>query len=228
MRGVIPSPNIWHSPAVYEIENRAVDPDGRLWGAMTTRHALRNARVLDIGCGTGYYLPRFAAQAHAVVGVEPHQPLVRAARSRTAGLANVQIRQGTAQQLPISSASVDIAHARWAYFFGPGCEPGLHELDRVMRRGGTAFLIDNDLTTSTFGSWCRRAWSHYRPGVAERFFSLHGWNRQPVEMGWRFDSRADLERVLRIEFSAPDAEQFLREHQGLYVDYAVSLWWKSY
>lgn len=228
MRGVIPSPNIWKHPAVYEIENRAVDPDGALWAAITARRSPVGATVLDIGCGTGFHLPRFAAEARQVIGVEPHPGLVAAARRRTARLAGTEVREGTAQALPVASASVDLAHARWAYFFGPGCEPGLRELDRVMRRGGTALLIDNDLTTSTFGSWCRRAWTHYRPGEVETFFSRHGWQREPVEMGWQFESRADLEQVVRIEFAAPFAEQFLREHTGLYVDYAVNLWWKIF
>ena len=26
--GAVPSPNIWNTPQVYELENRAVDPDG--------------------------------------------------------------------------------------------------------------------------------------------------------------------------------------------------------
>ena len=47
--------------------------------------------------------------------------------------------------------SVEMIHARWAYFFGPGCEPGLTEVARVLRPGGTAFLIDNDASRSTFG-----------------------------------------------------------------------------
>ena len=45
-----------------------------------------------------------------------------------------------AEALPVPDASVDVVHARWAYFFGPGCEPGLAELDRVVRRGGTAIV----------------------------------------------------------------------------------------
>src|SRR5699024_10963975 len=116
------------------IENRALDPDGRLWSAMLALHPLDGASALDIGCGTGFYLPRFAESARQVIGVEPHPRLLTAAARRTANLRNVEVRAGTAQQLPVQDASVDIAHARWAYFFGPGCEPGLAELDRVMRR----------------------------------------------------------------------------------------------
>ena len=49
------------------------------------------------------------------------------ARRRTASLPPVRVLEGTAQALPLPDASVDVAHARWAYFFGPGAEPGLRE-----------------------------------------------------------------------------------------------------
>jgi len=46
---------------------------------------------LDIGCGTGFHLPRWAEQARSVVGVEPHPDLAALARRRTRRLANVQV-----------------------------------------------------------------------------------------------------------------------------------------
>jgi ubiquinone/menaquinone biosynthesis C-methylase UbiE len=119
--GVIPSPNIWNAPAIYEVENRGVDPDGVMDQAIRQIRGWDGARVLDIGCGSGYHLPRFATTATKVVGVEPHPPLVALARRRCRDLPNVDVRVGTAQHLPIPDASVDLAHARWAYFFGPGC-----------------------------------------------------------------------------------------------------------
>jgi ubiquinone/menaquinone biosynthesis C-methylase UbiE len=76
--------------------------------------------VLDLGCGTGFHLPRFASSASRVYGVEPHPGLVRLATRRTRALANVTVLAGTAQAVPLPDASVDVAHARWAYFFGPG------------------------------------------------------------------------------------------------------------
>lgn len=59
--------------------------------------------------------------------------------------------------IPLRDHSVDVAHARFAYFFGPGCEPGLTELERILKPGGTAFVIDNDLRSGTFASWVRAA-----------------------------------------------------------------------
>ena len=184
--------------------------------------------VLDVGCGTGFHLPRFAASARTVTGVEPHPPLLRLARRRTARLAGVSVLPGTAAALPLAPASVDVAHARWAYFFGPGCEPGLAELDRVVRRGGTAFVVDNDASRSTFGRWFRTAYPAVDPTTVERFWSSHGWTRVPLLVDWRFESRADLEAVVRIELDPRTAEAALAQHRGTTVDYAVNLWFRHF
>ena len=224
--GARPSPNIWHHAATYELENRAVDPDHLIEQAMREVRGWDDASVLDIGCGTGFHLPRFAERAARVVGVEPHHGLATLARRRCAGLPGVEVRIGTAQSLPVPDASIDVVHARWSYFFGPGCEPGLGEIDRVLRAGGAGFVIDNDATRSTFGGWFRRAVPDYQPDVVERFWSGHGWTRTPVVTSWRFTRRADLEAVVRIEFAPDLAESLLREHPALDVDYAVNLWWR--
>jgi len=185
--------------------------------------------LLDLGCGTGFHLPRWAAEASTVIGVEPHPDLAALAARRTRRLDDVRVLVGSAQAVPLPDASVDVAQARWAYFFGPGCEPGLAELDRVVRRGGTAFVIDNDGSRSTFGRWFRRGYPHLPPpDEVERFWSVRGWTRVPVDIRWAFDSRADFEQVVRIEFDAATAAAILAEHPGTEVDYAVNLWWRRY
>ena len=131
-------------------------------------------------------------------------------------------------QIRQRDASVDVVHARWAYFFGPGCEPGLAELDRVVRRGGSAFVIDNDATRSTFGAWFRRGYPTVDPQEVELYWTRRGWTRIPVDMGWRFESRADLEAVVRIEFTPEVAAEVLASHTGTEVDYAVNVWWRSW
>jgi SAM-dependent methyltransferase len=226
--GAVPSPNIWNSPQVYEVENRAVDPDGVLEAAMRGLRPWDAAAVLDVGCGTGFHLPGFARTASRVIGVEPHAGLAEAARRRVAKLTNVTVRVGAAQALPLPDSSVDVAHVRWAYFFGPGCEPGLAELSRVLRRGGAAFVIDNDATRSTFGGWFRRGLPSYDPGAVERFWTRQGFSREALTIRWEFERREDLAAVLAIEFPAELAARILAEHPGLEVDYAVNLWWRYY
>jgi SAM-dependent methyltransferase len=229
--GSTPSPNIWHHPQTYEVENHAADPDGAVERAMRSVASWAGRDFLDLGCGTGFHLPRWAADAATVAGVEPHPGLAAVAARRTARLGNVTVRVGTAQQIPLPVASVDVVQARFAYFFGPGCEPGLAELDRVVRRGGTAFVVDNDPTRSTWGRWFRRGYPTVDADEVGAFWSRHGWRRDPVDIVWRFGSRADLEAVVRIELPSDVVEEVLREHRpedGLEIDCAVNVWWRHY
>jgi SAM-dependent methyltransferase len=231
--GVVPSPNIWHHPDVYEVENRGVDPDGVLDEAMRSRHDWAGQRVLDVGCGNGYHLETFALTAAQVVGVEPHLPLVRAAKRRLARVdpqvqRRITVLHGTAQHLPLPDASIDVAHARWAYFFGPGCEPGLAELHRVVRRGGTAFVVDVDATRSTFGRWFTAAYPAYDARAVERFWARRGWSREALTIRWAMPDRAALEAVVRIELPPHHADRALAEHSGAELDYAVNLRWRHF
>jgi SAM-dependent methyltransferase len=231
--GVIPSPNIWRYPQVYELENRGVDPDGVIETAMREIRSWDGGCVLDIGCGSGFHLPRFGVDAGQVIGVEPHPPLVDLASRRVQAITDrelrerIEVRSGTAQHLPVETASVDVVHARWAYFFGPGCEPGLAEIRRVLRRGGVAFIIDNDASRSTFGSWFRRWLPAYDPAAVERFWAKQGWSRRSLDIRWELPTREDFEAVVRIEFNAENAERILAEHRGSTVDYAVNLLWHT-
>jgi SAM-dependent methyltransferase len=212
----VPSPNIWYWPEVYEIENRAQDVHGAIWTALHAEYDWAGRDVLDIGCGDGFHLPVFAAAARSVLGVEPHPPLVRRARDRVAGLANVSVLAGGAQRLPVPDASVDLVHARTAYFFGRGCEPGMAEADRVLRPGGALAIVDLDVGCAPYGRWMRTDLpDDYDPVDVEAFFAEHGFRSRKVLTEWRFADAASLASVLRIEFSAEVAERAIAEVTGL-------------
>lgn len=221
MRGTIPSPNIWGSPDVYEIENLANDRAGRVDAAIAELAPLSGARVLDIGCGTGFHLPRFVAAGARVIGLEPHLPLVHAARSRTVSLPAAGVVAGSAEAIPLPDSSVDVAHSRWAYFFGSGSEPGLAEVDRVSAPGGIHVVVDHDPTVSTFGRWFSAAYPAYDADGTARFWRRRGYERRSLIVQWTFDSPADLEAVLAIELPPAAVELAVAEHAAL--DAAASL-----
>lgn len=211
----VPSPNIWHWPEVYEIENRAQDADGDVWRVLTGLVDWSGRDVVDVGCGDGFHLPRFAEAARHVTGVEPYPPLVRRARARVAGLEHVEVLTGAAQRLPLPDASADVVHARTAYFFGPGCEPGLAEADRVLRPGGSLVIVDLDVRHPPYGDWMRADLPSYDTAEIDDFFARLGFSSRGVQTVWRFASRDDLAAVLRIEFSAKVAQRALAEVTGL-------------
>lgn len=209
----IPSPNIWHWPEIYERENAAQDVEGALWSALRETAPWAGLDVLDVGCGDGFHLPVFAATAASVVGVEPYPPLVERARRRVGDTARV-LRAGAAA-LPLPDSSVDLVHARTAYFFGPGCEPGLAEAQRVLRPGGAIAIIDLDATVPPYGEWMLADIPRYDPARVERFFEQQGFSMRRVPTLWRFPDRATLQEVLRIEFSARVAARAVAETTGL-------------
>lgn len=213
-RPPIPSPNIWHWPDVYEQENAAQDADGALWAALREAAPWQGLDVLDVGCGDGFHLPIFAAEAASVVGVEPHPPLVERARQRV-GDSAVRVLQAGAEALPLPDASVDLVHARTAYFFGPGCEPGLDEAERVLRPGGAIAVVDLDATVAPYGEWMRADIPRYDPARVERFFADHGFLQLRVPTVWRFPDRATFEAVLRIEFTREVAEHAIATTPGV-------------
>lgn len=211
---VIPSPNIWHWPEIYEAENRAQDSTGALWKALRAAYDWSGRDVVDVGCGDGFHLPVFASTARSVIGIEPHGPLAERARDRLAGTPGVDVRVAPAQRLPLADNSVDLVHARTAYFFGPGCEPGLAEAERVLRPGGMIAIIDLDTAASPYGDWMRADAPQINPERIESFFTRHHFTSCSVETLWRFHDRATLEAVLGVEFSARTAARAAAESPG--------------
>lgn len=220
---LVPSPNIWRWPELYEVENRAQDCTGAIWAALREHCDWRGRDVVDVGCGDGFHLPLFASEARAVVGVEPHPSLAARARERASGDPAVEVRTAPAQHLPLEPSSVDLVHARTAYFFGPGCEPGLQEAERVLRPGGVLAIVDLDGSCSPYGEWMRADSPNYDPHACDAFFELRGFRTERVRTLWRFHERSCLEAVLRIEFSRKIARRALARTPGrsLPVGYVV-------
>jgi SAM-dependent methyltransferase len=150
-----------------------------------------------------------------VSGVEPHAPLVARARTRLADRRDIRVFRAGAAALPLPDASVDLVHARTAYFFGRGCEPGLAEAERVLRPGGAIAIVDLDATVPPYGEWMHADIPHYDPVAAERFFTRQGFSLRRIPTTWRFPDRATCEAVLRIEFSSAVADRALAQCTGL-------------
>lgn len=208
-------------PAVYELENQALDRRGLVLEAMRTLAPWHGRRLLDLGCGSGYWLSGYADQAASVIGVEPDPTLLPLGRARDS---RGTVLHGSAEHLPLPDESVDVVHARFAYFFGAGAESGLTEVQRVLAPRGRLVVVDNDLENGEFAGLLAAAGLTYDPAS---WWAERGAERVAVLSDWTFDSRADLEAVLRLEFPAEVAAAWLTEHPGRtslsygYILYAV-------
>jgi ubiquinone/menaquinone biosynthesis C-methylase UbiE len=202
-------------PDRYELENAAIDPDGTLDAALRELAPWGGRDVLDLGCGSGYWLPGYARTAASVVGIEPDPTLLARARARDP---RVRVEAGSAEHIPLPDASIDVAHARFAYFYPPGCDAGLAEVLRVLRPGGTLVVVDNDHRWGEFaGLLAASPWAAAQGSaeVTDAWWAERGARRRTVRSAWAFRNRADFESVLRLEFPPEVADDWLRRHPGV-------------
>jgi len=210
------APNIGAHADVYEIENRAFLQAGHVLAAMRRLAPWAGRTIVDLGCGTGFWLPVYAAEASRVIGIEPDQALAAAAsRSAAGALPNVEVAAGSAEHMPLPDGCADVVHARFAYFFPPGTDAGLAEVLRVLRPGGRLVVIDNDYRWGEFAGLL--AGSAASPPLetaarTDRWWADRGATRHEVRSELRFASRSDLSAVLHIEFPAEVADDWLSRH----------------
>ena len=102
-----------------------------------------SATVLEVAPGPGFLAIELAKRGFDVTGVDISRTFVEIAQ-RNAAAAGVMPRfeLGDAAALPIADASVDFVICRAAFKNFSRPVPALAEMRRVLRKGGTALLID--------------------------------------------------------------------------------------
>lgn len=97
-----------------------------------------NARVLDVGCGTGVVALTAARRGAQVTGVDLTPELIARARENAtlAGL-TIEWHEGDAEALPFSDQSFDFVVSQFGHMFAPRPEVALAEMLRVLKPGGT-------------------------------------------------------------------------------------------
>jgi SAM-dependent methyltransferase len=101
--------------------------------------------VLDIGCGAGWLLRLLAEQVTEgrVVGLDVSDEMIRHARRNCADLPQVMAAPGMVDEIPWENAFfTKIISVESAYYW-PSPAAGLREIFRVLRPGGSAWILIN-------------------------------------------------------------------------------------
>jgi SAM-dependent methyltransferase len=104
-------------------------------------------RVLDLGCGAGLdsliAAHRTGPQGR-VIGIDFSDSMQsRAAQAAAqAGLDQVEFRIGSAEQIPLDAASVDVALVNGIFNLNPARDLIFQELARVVRPGGAVYAAE--------------------------------------------------------------------------------------
>lgn len=112
-------------------------------------------RILDVGCGPGFYCAELLEEvgpSGRVVGLDASAPMLALAERRCAGHENVELRAAEADALPVQDATFDGAISVQVQEYVPDVAVALGELHRVLRPGGRAVVFDIDWATLSVGS----------------------------------------------------------------------------
>jgi SAM-dependent methyltransferase len=98
-------------------------------------------RVLEVGCGWGWFAERLSSELGVdVVAIDLSPRMVELTRRR-----GVAARVADVQELPFDDAEFDVAVANWMLYHVPDLDRGLGELARVLRPGGRLVAATNGL-----------------------------------------------------------------------------------
>lgn len=104
-------------------------------------------RVLDIGSGPGLLAFDMAAAVGPggrVQGIDASEPMIAIASKRCAAQPWVRFEKADARKLPFPDAAFDLAVSTQVYEFVREIPAALAELNRVLRPGGRAAIVDTD------------------------------------------------------------------------------------
>ncbi|MBK9516042.1 MAG: metalloregulator ArsR/SmtB family transcription factor [Anaeromyxobacter sp.] len=118
-----------------------------LYGAAFEREALGALLppdwiVADLGCGAGTLTAALAPHVARVIGVDQSAAMLRTARRRLDGAANVELHRAGLEALPLPAASCDAALLVLVLAYVPEVAPVLAEAARILRPGGRLVLVD--------------------------------------------------------------------------------------
>lgn len=120
--------------------------------------------VIDIGCGTGRWLQRFAAQhPRSLIGIDSSREMIARAAARVGDNAVLLRAECESAELPAGSA--DLCLASFVLSHLRSLQGFAREVARILRPGGCVFIADVHPETVAALGW-KRAFRHRNQSIA--------------------------------------------------------------
>lgn len=169
--------------------------------------------VADLGTGTGAMLPLIAPHVARVIAVDPTPAMLKAARSRVRAqrLDNIDLRQGSIEDLPIDSASVDVALLALVLHHVVSPPAGLKEARRILKPGGILLIVDlQPHNVDLFRDNMQHRWMGFSQEqltawLADAGFTEPRWHPLPAQSGRSKENATPIPDLFALRAQVPTA-----------------------
>ena len=115
-----------------------------------------DARVLDVGCGSGWATRLMAEKASSgrVVGIDIADEMIKLARETSVSFPNVEFQVASAEKLPYRDAEFSHAFSMESLYYYADMLAALREIKRVLNHGGRfVTVVDLYEENAPSGQW---------------------------------------------------------------------------
>lgn len=219
--------------ARYERMVAREDMRGNLFAALMDIVPLNGLDVVEFGAGTGRMTRLLGVTVRQVYAFDGSaHMLAEAARvlSQT-GMTNWTLAQADNRALPVRSGCADLAIQGWSFSSAIGWFPDswpaevdrmLGEMQRVLRPGGTAVLIE------TMGTGSKTPQPpHEGLAALYRQFEGHGFHYRWIRTDYQFASVEEADELTRFFFGDELADRIVREGITILPE-CTGIWWRRF
>jgi len=215
------------------------DADGNLPKALAEIRSWAGLDVVDLGAGTGRLTRLMAPAARSVRAFDASPAMLAVARIAIRDVVrghprpeevDVTFAVADHRSLPIPDASCDLVVAGWSLCYAAlekpeapraGLDPALAEIDRILRPGGAAIVIE---TLGTGVEQPRR--SDEMKAYLDALDAL-GFASTWVRTDYRFTSNAEAVELVGFFFGDERADA-LAASGGVTVPECTGIWWRTF
>jgi ubiquinone/menaquinone biosynthesis C-methylase UbiE len=215
----------------YDLLVSREDHQGNLLRALNQVRPLDGLDVVELGAGTGRLTCMVVPPVRKILAIDgsPHMLGVAVARLAQAGRRNWTVAVADNRDLPVTGDVADLSLAGWSlgHFtswysetWRGEIERAIAQMKRVLRRGGTAVIIE------TLGTGLEEP--HPPTDALAAYYALleqaHGFSRTWIRTDYRFASLPEAEDLTRFFFGDGLADR-VDDEELVVLPECTGIWW---
>jgi len=130
------------NPEIYDLFSKYEDYGNKVLKELLKEVNFEDKYVLDIGCGTGKYIPLIAPLCKRYYALDISKEMLGFAKQKNRNLNNIIYLLADSSKIPLMDDSIDIVFSSWGLSMSV-IEGTMREIHRVLRHKGEIWSLGN-------------------------------------------------------------------------------------